>query len=96
MTDLRIDAQFENATAYIDNVAASGVAAALKIVGIFLRPQAVLIDSSGADDTRFIREIQVQASDMDLSVIALPQHTGTELAWITRLDSQALKGKTAG
>lgn len=57
-----------------------------------MHPQAVIVDSSAAEDTLFLWSIREEAATLGIAkaVIELPEQAEERLAWITKLDASAL------
>lgn len=57
-----------------------------------MHPQAILVDSSDAEEPLFLKSLRQQAVKMGLptAIIELPAHAEERLAWITRLDAASL------
>jgi hypothetical protein len=57
-----------------------------------MHPQAIVVDSSGAEDPLLVRSLQKQANKMGIgqAVVELPGHAVERLSWISKLDSQSL------
>lgn len=61
----------------------------------YMHPQAILIDGSIDEETFFIRGAQQHANVKKTTLIELPRKAAKRLAWLAKLDSQALHSKTA-
>lgn len=57
-----------------------------------MHPQAIIVDSSGAEDPLLLRSLHKQANKMEIgqAVVELPGHAVDRLSWISKLDSQSL------
>ncbi|KAI2606892.1 uncharacterized protein GGS25DRAFT_522410 [Hypoxylon fragiforme] len=56
----------------------------------YMHPQAILIDGSIDEETFFIRGAQQHANVKKTTLIELPRKAAKRLAWLAKLDSQAL------
>lgn len=57
-----------------------------------MHPQAILVDSSDAEEPLFLKSLRQQAVKLGLAtaIIELPAHAEERLSWITRLDAASL------
>ncbi|KAH7150005.1 hypothetical protein B0J13DRAFT_523085 [Dactylonectria estremocensis] len=65
-------------------------ARALYFVNNYMHPQAVIIDSSSAEEDYFLRGFRDQIRGTKSALIELPEKPGNRLAWITQLSASAL------
>ncbi|KAK3944915.1 hypothetical protein QBC46DRAFT_350271 [Diplogelasinospora grovesii] len=68
----------------------NSVSRAMYHINVYMHPQAVLIDSSSAEERYFLDTMRVQAPNLEIPVIELPENAPKQLAWITKLDSSSL------
>ncbi|KND93143.1 hypothetical protein TOPH_02199 [Tolypocladium ophioglossoides CBS 100239] len=66
------------------------VARALYHINTYIHPQAILIDSTGAEEKYFLRGMRDQVRSTKAALIELPEKPGSRLSWMTKLDSSAL------
>jgi len=59
-----------------------------------MHPQAVIVDGSDSETALFLEAIRVQTRSMKVHLIELPEDGPSNLAWITKLDSASLAGKS--
>jgi hypothetical protein len=57
-----------------------------------MHPQAILIDSSTAEENYFLFGTRDQVKSMMSVLIELPPRPGQRFSWITKLDSASLQG----
>lgn len=69
-------------------------AAAFKHINDFVHPQATFIDTSGEEETWFLRGVKQRATTLGRTIIELPENAEQNLMWITLLDSSSLGGKS--
>lgn len=60
-------------------------------INLFMHPQAVIIDGDDQEEPLFQRSARAQTKATSNTLIELPQHSTTRLAWITKLDTSALR-----
>lgn len=60
----------------------------------YMHPQAVFVDTSGAEEDYFLAAFRKQAPDLGIPVIELPEKAESILSWVTKLDSSSLAGKS--
>lgn len=58
----------------------------------YMHPQAVIIDSTDAEEDFFLRGFRDQIRGTKSTLIELPDKPGTRLAWLTQLGASALSG----
>ena len=58
-----------------------------------MHPQAVLVDSTDAEETFFLRGARDELSSTHAALIELPHKPESRLSWITKLDAPALAGE---
>ncbi|POR35925.1 Uncharacterized protein TPAR_03878 [Tolypocladium paradoxum] len=66
------------------------VARALYHINTYMHPQAILVDSTGAEEKYFLRGMRDQVKTTKAALIELPERAGSRLSWMTKLDSSAL------
>ncbi|KAL3955732.1 hypothetical protein ACCO45_011295 [Purpureocillium lilacinum] len=59
-------------------------------INTYMHPQAVLVDSTDAEETFFLRGARDEISSTHAALIELPHKPETRLSWITKLDAPAL------
>lgn len=74
-----------------DHRARDSVIASLGHIHSFLRPQVVIMDNEAHEDKFLIEGIRAKAKLYTIPVIEVPAHDASKLAWLTRLDSGALR-----
>ncbi|KAJ6444559.1 glycosyltransferase 2 [Purpureocillium lavendulum] len=84
------DARPDHADTSTETRMAVSVARALYYVNTYMHPQAVLVDSTAAEETFFLRGARDELSSTQAALIELPHKPETRLSWITRLDAPAL------
>ncbi|KAF7542347.1 hypothetical protein G7Z17_g11654 [Cylindrodendrum hubeiense] len=65
-------------------------ARALYFINDYMHPQAVIIDSTDAEEDFFLRGFRDQIRGTKAALIELPDQPGTRLSWITQLGASAL------
>ncbi|PNY23740.1 Uncharacterized protein TCAP_06307 [Tolypocladium capitatum] len=70
-------------------------ARALYHISTYMHPQAILVDSTGAEEKYFLRGMRDQVKKTKAALIELPENPGSRLSWLTKLDSSALAGMVA-
>lgn len=58
-----------------------------------MHPQAILVDSTAAEDAFFLRAARDQVASMRAALIELPARPATRLSWVAKLDSSSLAGR---
>ncbi|CAJ0549359.1 Ff.00g029720.m01.CDS01 [Fusarium sp. VM40] len=61
-------------------------------IDTFMHPQAIIVDSTHAEETYFLQAARDQIPSTKSALIELPDKPETRLAWISKLDSTALSG----
>ncbi|KAH8764340.1 hypothetical protein F5883DRAFT_109092 [Diaporthe sp. PMI_573] len=86
------DARAEFPSITSDERFAKSVERALYHINNYMHPQAIIVDSSGAEDPLLLRSLQKQAHKMEIgqAVVELPGRAVDRLSWISKLDSQSL------
>lgn len=65
----------------------------LDYINNFMHPQAIIVDSTFAEDDYFLQAARDQIRATRSALIELPDKPETRLAWIANLDAMALSGK---
>lgn len=65
-------------------------ARALYHINSYMHPQAILIDSTDAEEEYFLSGARDQIRGTNSALIELPDHPETRLSWLTKLDSASL------
>lgn len=65
----------------------------LDYINNFMHPQAIIVDSTFAEDDYFLQAARDQIRATRSALIELPDKPETRLAWISNLDAMALSGK---
>ena len=60
-----------------------------------MHPQAILVDSTGAEEKYFLRAMRDEVKATNAALIELPAKPESRLSWISKLDSSALAGMFA-
>ncbi|KAG6009595.1 hypothetical protein E4U21_001962 [Claviceps maximensis] len=84
--DARPD-HFESSTEHRTKIA---VTKALYHINAYMHPQAVILDSTAAEDNYFLAPARDQILSTSAALIELPDQPGKNLGWILKLDSSAL------
>ena len=58
-----------------------------------MHPQAIFIDGSSDEEPFFLRAAQQHSKAKKNTLIELPRKSAKRLEWLTKLDSQSLRGK---
>jgi hypothetical protein len=66
--------------------------AALTHIERFMHPQAVIVDSSEAEEAFFLKALRAKAHTLGKTLIELPPDAEQSLLWMTRLNAASLKG----
>ena len=61
-----------------------------------MHPQAIVVDSSEAEEDYFLRAFRDQVRGTKSALIELPENPVPRLSWITKLDASALSGSFSG
>jgi hypothetical protein len=62
-------------------------------INTYIHPQATFIDVSGQEENFFLKGIKESASNLERTIIELPENAERDLMWTTMLDSASLSGK---
>lgn len=65
----------------------------LDYINNFMHPQAIIIDSTYAEDDYFLKAARDQIHGTKSALIELPDKPETRLGWISKLDALALSGQ---
>ncbi|POS81412.1 hypothetical protein DHEL01_v200199 [Diaporthe helianthi] len=86
------DARVELPSTSSDERFAKSIERALYHINNYMHPQAIVVDSSGAEEPLLLQSIQNQANRMEIgqAVVELPGYAVDRLSWISKLDSQSL------
>lgn len=57
-----------------------------------MSPKAVLTDDSAREDSFFLNAIEDKAGNLGVTTLQIPSNAGENINWITKLDSDSLKG----
>lgn len=58
-----------------------------------MRPHAIVVDGSDAEDPSFLVAIRTKADHSKQSLIELPENGAEQFGWLARLDSSSLSGE---
>lgn len=64
-------------------------------MNLYMHPQAVIIDSSTAEEPYFLSGIRDEVRSTESTLIELPERSGKRFSWLSKLDASALAGKAA-
>ncbi|KAG5927516.1 hypothetical protein E4U42_002159 [Claviceps africana] len=78
---------FESSTEHRMQLA---VKSAFHHFGVYMHPQAVIVDSTTAEDDYFLAPVRDHMLSSPAALIELPDRPGKSLAWISKLDAEAL------
>ncbi|KAI9889529.1 MAG: hypothetical protein M1814_005223 [Vezdaea aestivalis] len=67
------------------------VGSMMKHVEESMHPQALIIDDSGNEEPFFTKALRRKATEMEKTLIELPENASESMMWFTRLDSGSLK-----
>ncbi|UNI21659.1 hypothetical protein JDV02_007631 [Purpureocillium takamizusanense] len=84
------DARPNHADTSTETRMALSVARAFYYINSYMHPQAVLVDSTDAEEAFFLRGARDEISSTHAALIELPDKPETRLSWITKLDAPAL------
>lgn len=59
-----------------------------------MHPQAILVDSTSDEEQFFLSAVRDEARGTPAALIELPSRPGDSLAWVTKLDSSSLFGRS--
>jgi hypothetical protein len=65
----------------------------LDYINNFMHPQAIIVDSTFAEDDYFLKAARDQIPGTKSALIELPDRPEIRLAWISKLDALALSGQ---
>ncbi|OAA68910.1 hypothetical protein ISF_03285 [Cordyceps fumosorosea ARSEF 2679] len=86
-----IDARADQSRQLSNPRLAFATARAIYYLATYLRPLAVVVDGSSAEDRPFLDGIKEQTSDAPrTTLIELPARAGTRMSWMSKLDAAAL------
>ena len=57
-----------------------------------MHPQAILVDGTDTEEAAFLRGFRDEVRATRSTLIELPERPGVRLAWLTKLDAEALAG----
>lgn len=55
-----------------------------------MRPDAIIVDGSSAEEPYFLGSMQQKISELGISFIPLPKSSGSSVGWMAKLDSISL------
>ncbi|KUI56891.1 hypothetical protein VP1G_04226 [Cytospora mali] len=86
------DARAEFLSISTDERFKTSIQRALYHINNYMHPQAIIVDSSDAEEPLFLRSFRQEATKLMLTgtVIELPEHAEEHVSWITKLDSSSL------
>ncbi|KHN98083.1 uncharacterized protein MAM_03844 [Metarhizium album ARSEF 1941] len=84
------DARPDHFGASTENRMSSAVVKALHFVHLYMHPQAILVDSTKAEEAYFLRAVREQVSSTQSALVELPERPRPSLSWMSKLDSAAL------
>ncbi|PHH87257.1 hypothetical protein CDD83_9123 [Cordyceps sp. RAO-2017] len=84
------DARPDHAATSTEQRMVLSVERALSFIHRFMHPQAILVDSTGAEEGYFLRGVRDLSKRTQAALIELPERPETRLSWLTKLDASAL------
>ncbi|KAL7950255.1 hypothetical protein V8C42DRAFT_309974 [Trichoderma barbatum] len=66
------------------------VVRAMYYINLYMHPQAIIIDSSNAEENYFLSGIRDEVRGTESTLIELPERSGKRFSWLSKLDASAL------
>ena len=62
------------------------------IINVYVRPRAIIVDGSMAEEPYFIEALQTHLDEPQMTVIQLPENPSNSVGWMAKLDAASLSG----
>ncbi|KAG5980877.1 hypothetical protein E4U55_003546 [Claviceps digitariae] len=84
------DARPDHSDTSTENRLQKAVTKALNLINSYMHPQALIVDSTSAEDNYFLASVRAYIRSTSATLIELPDCPSKRLAWMSKLDSSAL------